>query len=355
MPFHRAARTIAGLATVSIWLCGCHAGRPRTPQGPRAAFANVNGVRLQYLDYGGTGDGLVFIHGLGDSPHAWDDIAPSFTSRFHVIAYARRGHGRSDAHGPWDHVTLSEDLHLLLDTLHIQRAVVVGWSLGGYEITEFAAAYPERTLGLICLECYDLALPGFRHLIETSPPSADPTAADLAGTAAFRAWFKRTSAPMDAFTPAMEAEIADVSVRRADGSLRLVTDDSISAALIGMATSFHPPYAAVKAPMLAVFGRWYARGMTPPGSPDSVRVRADQFLIGAARPFQDSMIAELRTKAPAARIVILDSATHATFPWSKRDTIVALMKQFLWRSPWAARTFVGPDQNIRKGPSGVAR
>src|SRR4051794_22974107 len=100
--------------SVLLALLGCG---PARPPGPAARFATVNGARLQYLDWGGQGTGLVFIHGLGDSPHAWDDIAPAFTDHFRVVAYARRAHGRSEVKGPYDHATLAEDLRVLLDTL----------------------------------------------------------------------------------------------------------------------------------------------------------------------------------------------------------------------------------------------
>jgi hypothetical protein len=52
-------------------------------------FAMVNGVRVHYLDWGGTGEPLILLHGLGDSPHCFDDLAPAFTDRHRVVAYAR--------------------------------------------------------------------------------------------------------------------------------------------------------------------------------------------------------------------------------------------------------------------------
>jgi pimeloyl-ACP methyl ester carboxylesterase len=89
---------------------------------PSSAFVTVNGARLNYLDWGGHGTGMVFIHGLGDSPHAYDEIAPKFRDRFRVIAYARRAHGQSQVVGPYTHGVLAEDLRQLLDSLKIQKA-----------------------------------------------------------------------------------------------------------------------------------------------------------------------------------------------------------------------------------------
>ena len=53
------------------------------------------GVRLHYLDFGGTGQPLVLLAGLGNTAHAYDDFAPALTDRFHVIALTRRGFGES--------------------------------------------------------------------------------------------------------------------------------------------------------------------------------------------------------------------------------------------------------------------
>src|SRR5580658_9229787 len=58
----------------------------------RVGFVTVaKGVRLEYLDFGGTGEPLVLLAGIGNTAHAYDDFAPGFTDRFHVIAITRRG------------------------------------------------------------------------------------------------------------------------------------------------------------------------------------------------------------------------------------------------------------------------
>src|SRR5271165_6426931 len=96
------------ILVVSISACG-----PKVKSG----IVNANGVRLNYLDWGGSGPPLILIHGLGDNPHIFDDLAPAFTDRFRVVAYARRGHGQSEAKAPYDTATLTEDLRGLMDGL----------------------------------------------------------------------------------------------------------------------------------------------------------------------------------------------------------------------------------------------
>src|SRR5437763_7612373 len=58
-----------------------------------------SGVRLHYLDFGGIGPALLLLAGLGNTAHAFDNFAPSFTDRFHVVALTRRGFGES-SHPP---------------------------------------------------------------------------------------------------------------------------------------------------------------------------------------------------------------------------------------------------------------
>ena len=62
----------------------------------KSDFVQVNGINLHYLDWGGEGDALLFIPGLGGTGYAFDKLARRFTDMFHVMALTRRGHGDSD-------------------------------------------------------------------------------------------------------------------------------------------------------------------------------------------------------------------------------------------------------------------
>src|SRR5262249_19171899 len=130
-------------------------------------FAMVNGVRLHYLDWGGSGPALLLIPGFGDTPHCFDDLAPDLRDRCRVLAYARRGHGRSQAKSPYDTETLTEDLRQLLDHLGLEAVNLAGWSLGGGEITRFAELHPRRVLTLTYLDAaLDRGNPAWRRAME---------------------------------------------------------------------------------------------------------------------------------------------------------------------------------------------
>src|SRR5256885_14331116 len=71
--------------------------------------------------------------------------APVFSQRYRVLTYDRRGTGRSSSpKGDWSAADLADDLHGFLDALEIQRAIVVGSSLGGVVTAQFAVDPPGR-------------------------------------------------------------------------------------------------------------------------------------------------------------------------------------------------------------------
>src|SRR5688572_16500381 len=86
----------------------------------QSAFLKVNNVKLHYLDWGGEGQVLLLLHGLGDTAHIFDDLAPRLTQRFRVLGLTRRGHGQSDKpETGYDTATLVDDILQFLDALRI--------------------------------------------------------------------------------------------------------------------------------------------------------------------------------------------------------------------------------------------
>lgn len=102
-------------------------------------------VQLEVLDWGGTGETMVLLTGMGDNAHAYDEFAYQFTDRFHVYGITRRGYGRSSqpAQG-YDLDTRARDDIAVLDKLNIRQAVFVGHSIAGTELSKLAAVYPDR-------------------------------------------------------------------------------------------------------------------------------------------------------------------------------------------------------------------
>src|SRR5215207_3768810 len=123
---------------------------------PKSDFVNINGIRLHYLDWGGEGSTLIFLTGMGSSAYIYNNFAPRFTDKFHVLALTRRGHGDSDyPETGYDADTLTEDIRQFMDRLHIEKASLAGHSLAGVELTHFAATYPNRVEKMIYLDALD--------------------------------------------------------------------------------------------------------------------------------------------------------------------------------------------------------
>jgi 3-oxoadipate enol-lactonase len=112
-------------------------------------LAKMNGIDL-YYEVHGEGPALVLAHGGGGSHLSWWQQAPEFSKRYTVITFDHRSFGQSfDApNGPGPHAFV-QDLTALLDHLGVQKAAVVGQSMGGWTVCGFASAHPERTSALI--------------------------------------------------------------------------------------------------------------------------------------------------------------------------------------------------------------
>jgi non-heme chloroperoxidase len=144
--------------------------------GHKASFVTVeSGVQLEVLDWGGSGETLVLLAGLGDSAHVYDDFAYQFSDRFHVIGITRRGFGRSSqpAQG-YDVATRARDDIQVLDNLKIREAVLVGHSMAGDELSKIGAVYPDRVRKLVYLDAYEYGT----LFALAQPPSPELTEAD---------------------------------------------------------------------------------------------------------------------------------------------------------------------------------
>ncbi len=121
------------------------------------AFVTVEpGVKLEVLDFGGTGRAMVFLAALGPDAHEWDKFAPKFVGRYHVYAITRRGFGASDHPAPTDDNysadRLGDDVLAVMDKLKMDRPILVGWSVGGEELSSVGSRFPAKVKALIYLD-----------------------------------------------------------------------------------------------------------------------------------------------------------------------------------------------------------
>ena len=109
----------------------------------------VNGTRLHYRDQG-TGEPLVFVHGLGSSGQDWAKQVDAFANRYRVITFDVRGHGQSDKpEGPYSIPLFAADTAALLRALDAVPATVVGLSMGGMIAFQLAVDAPDLVRRLV--------------------------------------------------------------------------------------------------------------------------------------------------------------------------------------------------------------
>lgn len=121
---------------------------------PRIRFAHVllrTGVRIRYAEQGdSSGDAVILLHGLGDSWYSFSRILPHLPSSLHVFALDQRGHG--DSEKPATGFTMADfadDVIAFLDAMGIDRATIVGHSMGSFVAQRVALNAPDRVSSLV--------------------------------------------------------------------------------------------------------------------------------------------------------------------------------------------------------------
>lgn len=321
-------------AVLAAALLAAACGRPAVAPSPfvdsaahRASrIAVAPGVRVEVLDWGGTGPALVFLAGAANTGHSFDTFAPRFADRFRVLAITRRGLGASDVPnpGPYDGPTLAADVKAVLDSLGIARATLVGHSFGGLEASWFVVAYPERVEKLVYL---DTGCPGCPPLARARPfrPAERPPLTDRdtltpAGMMAYQRRALGFSFP--------EAELRAINRYGADGTVRPAAPLFVREAILEGAG--HPDLSKIAAPALGIFAeratveqefRWAAR-MTRPE-----RTLA-QVYVDAILPTRRAAREQFARALPGLRVEVIPGAEHFIF-LSHPDQVERLMRAFL--------------------------
>ena len=108
-------------------------------------FAEINGVKICY-EIKGEGYPIVLVHGFGSKKETWRGQVDTLSKKFKVIRFDNRGAGKSDR--PIMTYTMevfADDIRGLMDHLNIEKAHIIGSSLGGMIVQNFVIKYPEYT------------------------------------------------------------------------------------------------------------------------------------------------------------------------------------------------------------------
>lgn len=246
-------------------------------------YFDLGAAQLYYEDHG-SGQPIVFIHGVWMSSRFFEPQYTALSSQFRVIAFDLRGHGRS-SHTPAGHTVASyaRDLHAFLRGLDLQDVVLAGWSMGAFVIWDYVKQFGTDGLkGTIVIDesasdfkwqdwPYGFAdLPALTGMLETVQTSRPDFVNALIGL-----MFK--NAPDAAAQQWMFDEITRLP-------------ESIATAILFNQTvqDYRPVLAQVNVPTLLCFGR-------------------DEKLIPVAAG------EHLQQELPQARLVVFEESSHCPF------------------------------------------
>jgi non-heme chloroperoxidase len=306
--------------------------------GWRNGWVTADGTTIHYIDYGGNGPPLVFLAGLGNSAHVFDDFAPRFTDAFHVLAITRRGYGESGRpERGYDTERLSEDLRTVLDTLGLERVVLAGHSVAGDEMSAFAVGHPDRTAGLVYLDAaYDRSRTKRRLILmaitRQLPPSRPrPSSEDRASVAAYRGYLERIYG-----VRWPEDEVRATCVFDASGKyVRDATRPAVNIKILRGERA--PEYQKISAPVLAIYTvdrgidrdyPWVRHMFIGRGQAELQGRRA----VAAQRDYESRERRRLVQALPTARIVEVPHASHFVFI-SHPERVEVEMRAFLTAGP----------------------
>ena len=237
--------------------------RDRTPHQIQFVTVEEN-VKLEVVDWGGSGRALVLLAGGNNTVHSFDRFAPKLTTAYRVYGITRRGSGTSSVPPPtranYAADRLGDDILAVMAALKLDRPILVGHSLAGEELSSVGSRHPEKVAGLIYLDA------GYSYAYDPSP--SEPS------------------------SPQSQREIATVQ-------------DALRAGW--------QKYTRIDVPILAIYALPHERGITDPAK----RAEADARDLA----FQGAMAKAFEKGLPSARVVWLPHAEHFVFRSNEADVL----------------------------------
>jgi pimeloyl-ACP methyl ester carboxylesterase len=114
-------------------------------------YESVNRANIAYTDSGDKADiAIIFIHGFPLDKSMWNNQLQAYSEKYRTIAYDIRGFGQSEEGTDSFSIDLyAEDLRELMNALQLEKAIIVGFSMGGYIALNAIQKFPEKIIGLV--------------------------------------------------------------------------------------------------------------------------------------------------------------------------------------------------------------
>ena len=302
-----------------------------TVSNPKSDYVHVNGIRLHYLDWGGTGRTLLFLTGMGSSAYIFNKFAPRFSDQFRVLALTRRGQGDSDYPDiGYDADTLTQDIREFMDCLNVEKASLAGHSLAGVELTHFAATYPNLVEKLVYLDALDDRR-GFAAIREQDPlrnieikkDQSTPRSLDE-----YIAVMKRDIPEFaEIWSELWDEEIAHGVKVNEEGIFVDRMPASVEKTMIeNLIDGYAPKKMESLIPILAFFARRTPK--LPNAYTEEQKATFYEFHRMVMEPFGRSLISDFQARFPHAIIVIIPEGHHYCFI-AQEELVYDEMRKFL--------------------------
>lgn len=182
-------------------------------------------ARLEAVDFGGHGPGVLLLHGLAGTAVEWEDTATWLTAEHRVVALDQRAHGRSERRpGDVTPAAFVADAIATVEALGLAPAILVGQSLGGLVAFLAASERPDLLRALIVVEASPTreepeVAEQIADYFESWPlpfPSAEAAVTFFDGESLrARAWARNLVAAPDGLRPAFDAEVLVAAIGEA--------------------------------------------------------------------------------------------------------------------------------------------
>lgn len=308
-------------------------GHWQDPSHHRVIFVPVGeGISLEVLDWGGSGQPVVLLAGLGSTAHVFDDFAPKLATRCHVYGITRRGYGASSRPlSGYDEEQLANDDLRVFVALKLKTPVVAGHSVAGNELSQLGIHFPDRVAGLVYLDAlndgsddysdYDALTAKLPQRMRMPPVVS---AADTKNFSAFQQWKTRTDGVIYP-----EAELRSKYRENADGSVGdEITPDFVSDSI--MAGDHKHDYSQIKVPVLAFVGfpkpaleQIREGNITDPSEKEIL-----EAVFGTYVGMTKNRIKRINSASGGARAVELWGASHFVF-LSNADEVLRQIQIFI--------------------------
>jgi non-heme chloroperoxidase len=283
-------------------------------------------VRLEVLDWGGSGRPIILLAGGGNTAHVFDDFAPKLTAHYHVYSITRRGFGAS-GYSVTDHPAdrLGDDVVEVMDALHLKRPILVGHSIAGVELSSVANRHPNRVAGLVYLDAaYSYAFDdgtgaSIMEIQKLQGPQAPPPSqTDLASFSAFQKYYER----INGFR-FPEAELRAQRESPSDGGVGKPRNLPGTALFMPLMTGTKK-FTAIPAPALVIFANPHSQGIWVDDNNDPSVQAAAKTYSTALEALTEKQEKSVENGAPNAHVITLPDANHYVFLSNEAEVLKSI-------------------------------